>query len=60
MNISILSLILKQLFSSVSKILDKMKLNDEELTKVILDSLGEGLFTVDKDFRVNSINRAAE
>ena len=37
-----------------------MKLNDEELTKVILDSLGEGLFTVDKDFRVNSINRAAE
>lgn len=37
-----------------------MKLDDEKLTRVILDSLGEGLFTVDKDFRVNSINRAAE
>ena len=37
-----------------------MKLLDKNLTKVILDSLGEGLFTVDKDFRVNSMNRAAE
>lgn len=37
-----------------------MKLIDENLTKVILDSLGEGLFTVDQDFRINSINRAAE
>jgi len=37
-----------------------MKFNDENLTEVILDSLGEGLFTVDKDFRINSINRAAE
>ncbi len=37
-----------------------MKLIDEKLTKVILDSIGEGLFTVDQDFRVNSINRAAE
>ena len=37
-----------------------MKLLDEKLTKVILDSLGEGLFTVDQDFRVNSMNRAAE
>ena len=38
----------------------EMKLIDEKLTKVILDSLGEGLFTVDQDFRVISINRAAE
>ncbi len=32
----------------------------ESFTQVILDSLGEGLFTVDKDFKINSLNRAAE
>jgi len=37
-----------------------MKLTNGNLTEVILDSLGEGLFTVDKDFRINSLNRAAE
>lgn len=37
-----------------------MKLSNGKLTEVILDSLGEGLFTVDQDFRINSINRAAE
>ena len=26
----------------------------------ILDSIGEGLFTVNKDFKVNFFNRAAE
>ncbi|MBD3224915.1 MAG: PAS domain-containing protein [Caldithrix sp.] len=33
---------------------------EDKLPDVILDSLGEGLFTVDKDFRINSFNRAAE
>ncbi len=37
-----------------------MKLTNGKLTEVILDSLGEGLFTVDKDFRINSLNRAGE
>ncbi len=37
-----------------------MKIASSNLTQAILDSLGEGLFTVDKDFRVNSVNRAAE
>jgi len=37
-----------------------MDLNQQNFTQDILDSLGEGLFTVDKDFRINSINRAAE
>ena len=37
-----------------------MKLTNGQLTEAILDSLGEGLFTVDKNFRLNSFNRAAE
>jgi PAS domain S-box-containing protein len=37
-----------------------MKLSDEKFTQVILDSLGEGLFTVDQYFRINSFNKAAE
>jgi len=37
-----------------------MKLDSANLTEIILDSLGEGLFTVDKEFRINSFNRAAE
>ena len=32
----------------------------ESLTDDILDSIGEGLFTVGKDFRINYFNRAAE
>ncbi len=36
------------------------KLQNGKFTEVILDSLGEGLFTVDKDFRVQTLNRAAE
>lgn len=36
-------------------------INDQtNFTEVIIDSLGEGLFTIDKDFRINSMNRAAE
>ena len=31
-----------------------------ELTQDILDSLAEGIYTVDKDFRINSFNHAAE
>ena len=32
----------------------------ENITNVILDSIGEGLFTVDKNFKINYFNRAAE
>ncbi len=37
-----------------------MKLSNDNLTQVILDSLGEGLFTVDQYFQINSFNKAAE
>ncbi|NOX88539.1 MAG: PAS domain-containing protein [Calditrichaeota bacterium] len=37
-----------------------MKIKNGKFTEVILDSLGEGLFTVDKDFRIQTFNRAAE
>lgn len=37
-----------------------MELSNGNLTEAILDSLGEGLFTVDKEFKINSFNRAAE
>ncbi|MGD9897537.1 MAG: sigma-54 interaction domain-containing protein [Calditrichaceae bacterium] len=37
-----------------------MSISDSSFTQVILDSLAEGLFTVDKDFRINSLNLAAE
>jgi PAS domain S-box-containing protein len=37
-----------------------MELSNEKLTQVILDSLGEGLFTVDQYFKINSFNKAAE
>ena len=33
---------------------------DHSLTKDILDSIGEGLFTVNKDFKINYFNSAAE
>jgi len=33
---------------------------DDTLRALILDSLGEGVFTVDPDFRITSFNRAAE
>jgi PAS domain S-box-containing protein len=32
----------------------------QQITTDILDSLSEGIFTVDKDFRINFINKAAE
>ncbi|MBW2256678.1 MAG: PAS domain-containing protein, partial [Deltaproteobacteria bacterium] len=32
----------------------------DRLTPLILDSIGEGVFTVDHDFRVTSLNQAAE
>ena len=32
----------------------------ENLTQDILDSVGEGVFTVDKNFRITFFNRAAE
>ncbi|WP_456443758.1 sigma-54 interaction domain-containing protein [Caldithrix abyssi] len=38
----------------------KLYIQNEKFTEIILDSLGEGLFTVDKNFRVQTINRAAE
>jgi PAS domain-containing protein len=31
-----------------------------DFTQDILDSLAEGIYTVNKDFRINSFNRAAE
>lgn len=34
--------------------------SQHEFTEDILDSLGEGVFTVDKSFRINFFNRAAE
>ncbi len=37
-----------------------VKIQNGKFTEVILDSLGEGLFTVDKDFRIQTLNRAAE
>ncbi len=33
---------------------------DQSLTNDILDSIGEGLFTVNKEFKINYFNRAAE
>ena len=33
---------------------------DEQLTDVILDSIADGVFTVDEDWRITSFNRAAE
>lgn len=37
-----------------------MKIRNKQLNEVILDSLGEGLFTVDQEFRIRTFNRAAE
>lgn len=34
--------------------------NNNSLTTDILDSIGEGLFTVDKNFKINYFNRTAE
>ncbi len=34
--------------------------NEEKLKDFILDSIGEGVFTVDKNFRINYFNNAAE
>lgn len=36
------------------------RIQNGKFTDVILDSLGEGLFTVDKNFRIQTLNRAAE
>lgn len=36
-----------------------MSINDN-LKERILDSIAEGVFTVDKDFRINFFNKAAE
>ncbi len=32
----------------------------EEVTRIILDSISDGVFTIDHDFRITSFNRAAE
>ena len=32
----------------------------DKLKDHILDSIGEGVFTVDKDFKINFFNKAAE
>ncbi|MFH1627939.1 MAG: sigma 54-interacting transcriptional regulator, partial [Pseudomonadota bacterium] len=37
-----------------------MSLSDENQTEIILDSIAEGVFTVDKEWRITSFNRAAE
>jgi PAS domain S-box-containing protein len=37
-----------------------MSLKDENQTEIILDSIAEGVFTVDKEWRITSFNRAAE
>jgi len=34
--------------------------DDDELRALILDSIGEGVFTIDPDFRITSFNQAAE
>ena len=36
------------------------KLNPDECRDVILDSIADGVFTVDKDWRITTFNRAAE
>ncbi|GAK56849.1 transcriptional regulator with sigma 54 interaction domain [Candidatus Vecturithrix granuli] len=36
------------------------QLQDENLVNLILDSIADGVFTIDKDFRITSFNRAAE
>jgi len=38
----------------------KRELTDEKLVKAVLDSVAEGVFTVDKDFNITSFNRGAE
>ena len=35
-------------------------MSDDQVTSVILDSITDGVFTVDKDWRISSFNRAAE
>src|SRR3972149_1795129 len=44
--------------------LDKKKLKEENnqsiATKIILDSIADGVFTVDQEFNITSFNRAAE
>ena len=37
-----------------------MTLNPEKQTQIILDSIADGVFTVDLDWRITSFNRAAE
>ena len=35
-------------------------MSDDQVTNVILDSITDGVFTVDKDWRISSFNKAAE
>ncbi len=37
-----------------------MRLNSYEKTDVILDSIADGVFTVDENWRITSFNKAAE
>ena len=36
------------------------KPNQEQARNIILDSIADGVFTVDEDWRITSFNRAAE
>ena len=35
-------------------------MSKEQATNIILDSIADGVFTVDKDWRITSFNRAAQ
>ena len=39
---------------------DRMPLPPSTVRDVILDSIADGVFTVDEDYRITSFNRAAE
>ncbi len=42
------------------KLLLTMSEEDDDATEIILDSIADGVFTVDRDWRITSFNRAAE
>lgn len=44
----------------VEKVSDRKKMVQSVATKIILDSIADGVFTVDKDWNITSFNRAAE
>ena len=53
--------IVKKTFSSLFEVKKKMSLKvDEELSKVIFNSISDGIFTTDKNCKITSFNKAAE